>query len=79
MAADKKKVARGPIKDRVFFMLYRGALEGEPVITFDKMVALETVLEANSKGDTTLKMAKMVVPRGSRKKAPAGTGGPVPA
>lgn len=71
MAVEKKKaVNRGPVKPRVFFVLYRGNIEGEVTVTFDKMKALETVLEANGRGDTSLKMIKMEVPKGTRQKAP---------
>jgi hypothetical protein len=72
MAKDTtKKVNRGPLKPRMFFMLYRGELQGDPKITFDKMDALETVLAANKTGDTSLKMQILTVPKGNRKKADA--------
>lgn len=67
----KKNAARKPIGPRTFFMIYKGSLEGEPVITFDKMVAIDTLLKANEAGDTGLKMKKIEVPRGTRAKAPA--------
>lgn len=70
----KKKPAKPPAP-RTFFMIYKGSLEGEPTITFDKMEAMDVLLKANESGDTTLKMKKMTVPKGSRgKPAPASQG-----
>lgn len=59
----KRKVVRSN-KPRVFYMIYKGQLEGQPTVTFDKEVALDKLLEANSVGDTSFKMQKMEVPRG---------------
>lgn len=64
----KKNVNRKPAGPRVFFLVYKGQLEGEPTVTFDKMVAMDALLEANERGDTSLKMKKMTVPRGTRAK-----------
>jgi len=61
---------RKPVALRTFFMIYKGQLEGEPTITFDKMEAMDRLLAANEAGDTTLKMKKMQVPKGSRGKKP---------
>lgn len=70
-APKSAKVARKPVGPRVFFFIYKGQLEGEPTITFDKMQAVDTLLKANEAGDTSLKMKKMELPRGTRKKAEA--------
>ncbi len=67
-ATKKKNENRKPIKPRSFYMIYKGALEGEPTITFDKEVAMDTLLKANESGDTSLKMKKMTVPKTSRVK-----------
>lgn len=65
-----KKAARKPAGPRTFFMIYKGQLDGEPTITFDKMVAIDRLLAANEAGDTGFKMKKIEVPRGARRKAP---------
>lgn len=62
---------RKPIPPRSFFFIYKGSLEGEPTVTFDKMEAMDRLLEANAAGDTTLKMKKMTLPKTSRQKASA--------
>lgn len=72
MAADKKKVVRGPIKDRVLYMAYQGELTGEPTFRFNKDDLIDEMLS-----NRDLKVKKITIPRGQRKKAPASTGGPV--
>ncbi len=75
--AKEKNANRGPVKPRSFYMIYKGQLENEPVITFDKEVAMDTLLKANEAGDTSLKMKKMTVPKGTRgKDAPSTNGVP---
>lgn len=69
MAKDPtKKVARGPLKDRVLYMAYQGELQGEPQFRFNKDDLIDEMLS-----NRELKVKKITIPRSTRKKAPAAT------
>ena len=72
----KPKKPAKPAKPRSFYVIYKGNLEGEPVITFDKEQAMDTLLEANASGDTSLKMKKMTMPKTTRPRAVPTNGAP---
>lgn len=66
MAAEKKKAARGPIKDRVLYMAYQGDLQGEPSFRFNRDDLIDEMLV-----NRELKVKKITIPRGTRKKTTA--------
>ncbi len=66
--AKEKNANRGPVKPCSFYLIDKGQLEGDPTVTFDKEVAMDTLLKANEAGDMSLKMRKLTVPKGTRAK-----------
>ena len=68
--APRKAVKRGPPKDRVLFMAYKGELTSEPEFAFDKDNLIDRMLE-----DRELKVKKITIPRSGRprKDVPAQT------
>jgi len=66
MAANtaKVKAPRGPIKDRVLYMAYKGSLTADPIFKFNKDELIDELLN-----DKELQVKKITIPRGTRKKA----------
>lgn len=60
----KAKAPRGPLKDRVLYMAYQGDLQGEPSFRFNKDDLIDEMLQ-----NRELKVKKITIPRGTRKKA----------
>jgi len=76
---NKVKKPAKPAKPRSFYFVYKGVLEGEPTVTFDKDEAMETLIKAMEAGDTAFKMKKITLPKSSRPRNPVAQLGNAPA